>query len=861
MAAPAKRFWHLESFTGGLDRRDGVYTKNQNRFWDLVNYRIVNAKKAIRRPPCGRHATQHVNCQGLVEWRGALYTVAKKGDVVTKPATVTGELRFDNPDHCTTWELAGLQTFAGYPVALIKHTYPGGDVTHQYRLHVFDGKKNKPTYVEDPWCPIGWGPKLPLHAYRTGDLGAFDPAWEPRLKECKGRLYITMPDGNTAFSKTGNPRTWNERTADQIADQGEWWYFITNSTSGIQEFIVSESYANTQDLNAWVAGVLEYCDADGTWHQMEETGGTVNVHLEYKLVSVASRFAGGPNEIKVQLYWTAGAGTPLRFRLLSARAGLRLSGFTFIPQRQFLASGTGAATVFTFADAQLNGVPDGGVITYRVYVGSTEYTYDATPGAGEYSWAINASNEMVITFGVAPVLGVNNIVLQQESYLLWGAGATVEYEGSVFKIDVSGFRKFNYPTWTLNVDSDTIQRYLTLEVTVWGAAINLLDPLSSLTMTIETLGTLQASPQSRYNAHIIAYIEGDNPTAPTTATTKLWNYQGTGENETDFYLTKFLDYQLNLAGADDAGELPTASQDGADGGYITALSSLKDRLLVNYKGGTQLWTVSGLPEDHALLGFGPVGTGDQEHAEPRVVDQSVVLGMARGLMSLNLTGSNLDNMRDINLGEPIAELGFPQQMDAAYWPATGEYVSAVEMPDGTRQFLVFDHSQEQKINAWSRWTVAELPEVERFTMVPRGNVLYFRADGYLYSFDLDATDYIDAHDDPDPEADAAYESVAMLHFNHAEAPFRQKQCVQMEWTMRGDVQVSLRWNPEMPEEETGEVVFSGMTSGKASIPAPVWGQPALAPVIRSRDRTARTDIPGPLHEIEELGMWFIVRGR
>jgi hypothetical protein len=184
--AGQKRFWHLENFSGGIDRRDGLFSKNQNRSYDLVNMRVANNKKMIRRPPClggGAPEAIDTDTQGMIEWRGGLYTVAKKGDTISalpSEFSTGGTLLFDNPDHCTTWELWGLRTFNGKPVALIKHTYPGGAVTHIWRLHVFDGKKNKPTYVEDPWCPIGWGPTLPLHEYRTGNLGAFDPVFVPR---------------------------------------------------------------------------------------------------------------------------------------------------------------------------------------------------------------------------------------------------------------------------------------------------------------------------------------------------------------------------------------------------------------------------------------------------------------------------------------------------------------------------------------------------------------------------------------------------------------------------------------------------------------------------------------------------------
>lgn len=828
-AAPTRRFWHLESFSGGLDRRDGVFSQNQNRFWDLVNVQIKNTKRIGRRPPCQRNATAFVNAKGCIEWRGALYTVAKKGDAVTKPAEVTGELRFDNPDHCTTWELVQLQTFSGIPVAVIKHTFPGGTVTHQYRLHVFDGKKNKPTYVEDPWCPIGWGPTLPLHLYRTGDRGTFDPNWVPVVKECSGRLYMSRPDGNLAFCKTGNARVWNDRTVEDMQEGGEWFYFFTNATSGLQNFIVSESYANIIDPFKWAGYVLEYLDADGTWVEITEKMqgfGDPSVHAEWLPVSVASRFAGGPNELNVRVYWTAGAGSIIRFRLPLDPA-VTVSGTSWeFSATQELYNGTGAQVNFpaTMPVAKIRAVRVNGVLQ--------------TPGVN-YNFAL--PNNVVFT--VAPSAGTGNVQFVQGSYLVDPPSSRMTYQGQeVVFHSVAG------------TSSQGLVAFLTSEEHLFGVSQNLLVANSmgpsQWNITTDTLpfGTSNRG-RGQHRIHTVwqrRLVSATTGTDPVPIAVELPYVYSDGE----FYLERTLEYQLNLAGADDSGDLPTASQQGSDGGYVTCLSALKDRLLVSYKGGTQLWQVSGLPEEHALLGFGPVGTGDQVRPLGAVVGQSVVLGMARGLMSLNLSGSNLDSLRDINLGEPIEELGRVEQFDAAFWPVTGQYVTAVEMldDDNAKQFLHFDHSPEQKINAWKRWTVKDLPDFETNSMVATAERLYFRAGGYLYWFDLAATDYIDVHDDPAEP----YESACWLHFNHLEAPWRQKQAVELEWVMRGAVTVTIRYNPDLPDEETGEVVYTGMTAGRARVPVSVWGY-GLAPVIRSRDRTG--------FEMEEIGMWFLVRGR
>lgn len=827
--APTKRFWHLESFTGGLDRRDGTFTKNQNRFYDLVNYRIVNSKKAVRRPPCARNATTFVNAQGCILYRGVLYTVAKKGDAVTKPSDVTGELRFDNPDHCLTWELAGLETFGGYVVALIKHdvdvsgttaNYPGGVATHQYRLHVFDGKKNKPTYVEDPWCPVGWGPSLPLHLYRTGDIGAFSSTFVPRMAVCSGRLYISTPDGRLNFCKTGNARTWTDRTVEDIQEGGEWYYFRTNSSPGLQTFTVSDDFSLLNDDQKWSAYVFEYLDTNGTWQKINEDAIDPVINGHYLPQAIASRFSGGPDEISLRLYWTAGCGYIIRFRMLVGSPPMRTvagSAMHHAWNRSESFNGNGATTIF-----QTVGI----VTTPKVYLLAVLQTVGV-------NYTVATVNGFVqVTFTVAPPVGVGNVRIFDgtNNYMKTGGtvGATPGY--------------YTYEGVTGQLLSSVYQPTAIGTVFLMGISIG-----GGIDNYDYTAGIFPNGLQ-RYISRILNKVTVTAPNPPILVEQPVYTYGYETGYESSFFLERTLRYQLELAGADDAGDLPTASQQGADGGFVTALSVMKDRLLVSYKGGTQLWQVSGLPDSHALIGFGPVGTGNQSWPVPATVSESIVIGMARGLMSLNLTGSNLDSMRDINLGEPIQPLGFPQQTDAVFWTETGQYVTAVTMPDSSRQFLVFDHSPEQKINAWSRWTVASLPAVERHSMVAFGNKLYFRAGGYLYNFNLDATDFIDAHD----AVDAAYESLAMLHFNHLEAPFRQKQAVFLEWVMSGAVTFAIRWNPDLPTEETGELVYSGMTAGRAKIPVSVWGT-GLAPVIRSRDRTG--------HAIEELGMWFIVRER
>lgn len=377
-SSPVKTF-DLKDFAGGWDLREGLFSEQQNRFTDLLNVYVTVGKKVRRRPPLTKLAGAYdtANAQGLIYSGGKWYTIAKKGTapVHTIVGITLNTLSFDNPDYCTAWTLIQAKTFNNVVCALIKHTFPGATVTSRYMLHVFDGKANKPTYVEDPACPTNWAPSFPLGLYGQNPVvGAFDGVYVPTMGVGGNHLWIARPDGNPACSKVNNPRAWNQRTVNDFLNGGEWWYFIIpNNGASAREFIISENFAN---LANWAGYVLEYIDATGTWQKFIEDDAAPTVDKHCFPASVASRFAGGyANEIKMKIFWTGATDVVIRWRAVANPTVKLVTGCGYTVGTDTLAAGTFTyeGNNYALAGGVIGGTTDGSAIgastIYQVYTG------------------------------------------------------------------------------------------------------------------------------------------------------------------------------------------------------------------------------------------------------------------------------------------------------------------------------------------------------------------------------------------------------------------------------------------------------------------------------------------------------------
>lgn len=822
--ASKPQVYALKNFSGGIDRREGVFADQQNRFKDLVNYRVSNVKRIVRRPPLILNAGAFANCQGLIEKQGALFTIAKSGNVATMPtgSGVTA-VYFDNPDYCTTWSLIDAIVFNGSIVALIRHTFPGTIVTNRIMLHVFDGKANKPTYVEDPACPTNWAPSFPLNLYGPGTAGSFDATYVPRLQVAGGRLYLSRPDGNTAFSKTANARVWNTRTVDDILTGGEWYYFIIPAGTGTRDFIVSEAFATLKanELTNWTAWLAEYFDTTAKqWMKMEEILAALpGSDKKYYFASVPSRFVGGPNEIQLKVNWTGSADVVIRFRLIAGRGPTAIGPTMLHPSIKAVQyfNGTGAMATFTattMKHEELSRVYVGGVLK----TAGVDYTVVSLFG-GLASISINAA------------VGVNNVAFEPGSIVYNG---TMSFEGRA----VTQYGGDLLTSKSVSLYAGTMVPYYVLFNK--GTETN-------FSVAVET-GLTPYDGSTRYYAVMVSTLTATAGTPVVPGAYAVYHYGWEPGYESAFFIARKTIYQTDLSGAQDAGFLPSAAQPGS-GGHVTALAAIKDRLLIFSAEGSQLWAVSGDVTSHALIDSGPIGTGTQAQPAPEKVQGSVIVCAARGLRAVALSGSNLDALRDQNLGEPITDLGTVTMHAAAYWPWYGEYFAACTI-GGVFQYLVLDHSPESKITAWSRWVAVGVTAPDLRSMVAVGNRMYVRNANALYYFDAGATAFRDTNDPAG--AGSAYESKATWHFNDFQRPGVAKLVMGADLVQTGACTLAFKEVVHDEAIETAAIPLEASTYSHGRVPVNAWGA-GIAPIIRSTDETG--------HEIQELSLTFAYQAR
>lgn len=836
------RFWRQANIGGGIDRRDGIITENLDRWHDLVNYRTASKRRIRRRPPCIDADAFDALSQGQVRLRGVDYVIAPKGVTPTVPSGVQA-VAFDPPDHASgAWSLLAAMTFNGAVMALIRHAYPAPSTPFVDLLHVFDGKSGKPTYVEDPYCPTNWEPSRPLHIDGVGEIGAYDATFRPRLAVAGGRAYLSDPRGNAGFSRSGNARAWNDRTVDDFQDDGELWYFLTPADTGDFVFTVSEPYLNlipadtSRPFQGWT---LEYLDATGTWLPLEYVA-ALGGPGTYRLSSVAARNGTG-TETRVDLRWDGGESVTVRFRAM-----LRAPGFRIERMPVFSVDAWGQVNTTTSGVASINGVFTT-IETPEVAISGVTPPFAMPFAAGTYfaAWGHLSFTNANVGSGTLPNFGARTTptydqlpernlvrpiaIITSPGVLASPTINAVSFVGGETLVTFSASVTTGDHIWMGAAGAGTYRRYLV-----------------KATGTANIRVTNHLDEDGDYTALIFATSTALNFGAGCTSVPYTFANESTAGSESAFYLERKLRYQLDDVGFEDAGTLPTAAQPQA-GGDITALAARKDRLVVAYTGATQVWSVAGLPEEHVILDQGAIGTGSQVNPQPVEMLGTTVLAMARGIRSISLSGLNLDSMRDQNIGEPIVDLGIPQQLAATYWPWLGCYITAV-LVDGALQFWALDNAPEEKLTAWCRWIVAGLTTVDAGTFVADEGLLYFRSGNRRYAFDAEATLF---RDFADVEGNA-YISQAVTHFSDMGEPFKEKQAIAVEMNHRGDCTIALRYNPRLPDAVTGPYLVNGTTAGERTVPVSVWGA-GLGLVIESQDETG--------HEFDQYGLHFRTLGR
>ena len=320
-----RQTWALDQYHGGIDLRDGLFSSNQTRFRELTNFRIDKGKKLERRPPCQvTGGVLDADTQGLIQVDGQLYTFAPKGASVThtgEAGTLVETLFFDVPNYATgSWELLAAGVFDGYAVAWIRHAYGSTAYPSLTFLHVWDGLLYAPTYVQDPYLPGSFSPSI-------ADLvdQRYSATFSPVLGQGATKLWTSTLRGNAHCSRTADARVWNQRTHDSILQDGEHWCFVVPEGISLKEFIVPRNVAWLSGDGRWAYYALEYKSGDA-WVPMEQKVGNPFGPFTWRYVVSPSRFAGGWDEIKLQISWGSDAAGLIRFRMVAGETAMQIVG-------------------------------------------------------------------------------------------------------------------------------------------------------------------------------------------------------------------------------------------------------------------------------------------------------------------------------------------------------------------------------------------------------------------------------------------------------------------------------------------------------------------------------------------------------
>ncbi len=256
----------MDDFSGGLDLRDGLYSKDQGRFRELLNCQIDRGEKLRRRPPCMQvSGAIDAQCQGMVYLNGLLYTIAPRGATIVHTgdvATLLTTLYFDIPDNCGAgWTLIHARVYEGHIVAWIRHDFPSSVYTTQAFLHVWDnGGANTAcrTLVQDPYLAASFSPSVIDLAKQQ-----YSAAVTPVMGLGANKLWSSTLRGNAQSSRTIEARVWNQRTQDDLLLNGESFCFLVPDAAGTYNFVLP--LPSSDDLNYLLTLVDMEIDGNGIW--------------------------------------------------------------------------------------------------------------------------------------------------------------------------------------------------------------------------------------------------------------------------------------------------------------------------------------------------------------------------------------------------------------------------------------------------------------------------------------------------------------------------------------------------------------------------------------------------------------------
>lgn len=809
----------LDQFDGGLDVRAGSFSTKQNRFRVLTNRYPNSGKKIVRRMPLRQNAgTFGADTSGILVKDNVIYTAAPKGGGATLP-TGTVALLFDAPTGTTATALLDLVGLNNVPVALMKHTLSSG--AWLYCLHVFDGAVDQLTLVLDPAFP--WSSKV-------------SPADRPVLGASAGKVYCSGPEGDAYFSGVGRPRVWNTRTADTATQSGFDFLFYLPA-GGVQTVTVplETSSLGTLQNSGYTGAIIQrwFAGANGT--PTDDTlFGSETLVTDFSLTEVSGapgigqtqRVSGGvPNTAPKTTFsnWAAyninaGSAGFYRLRVLATTD----SEIGYRPNDPLTGPFTGMHTVagpiqpiFTTNATTAKSYPLPATFQFttatQLWVVKINGTVKAWPA--DYSIGQTDDGKCKLVLVAAPT--VNDLIEVSEKFY----GAT----GLDMQIPPHQVRTFGGI-------KDFAGGTLVLPINSIGTMGILLDK-SGIPVSLQfyASGTgMVKSDQYRVVLLLSFATDATNITGISYPHAKI--------NRSAPDILKLFKGARAMAGNGDAGFLPT-SKHPSGGGVIMDLTGTKDRLLVRYKTGAQVWDVHADPTLDSIQSLLPIGSGDQ--LTPFGIlffGQTVIVPSSSGLRGVSILSTLDDSLHDDeNIGDAVSGLGDIQFLSAAFWPVMSCYLAAVTI-NGVFGMLTLHYHQDGKIVGWALWTFTGLTSVDYRGMAAVNDRLYIRSGANLFYLDASAAIGQSTFYDYNETAATAYADRTVWHFSDFKAPMAMKWAQELNVLQTGKATFSFKVNPYQDAQQTPGIVIKGATIGRPKIPLCAQGM-GLALVMDCNDPT------------------------
>jgi hypothetical protein len=787
-----------EDFSAGIDLREGPIVRDSRKFEDLENCLITFGRKLIRRMPFEQlEGELDALSQGIGYLNGRYIAIAPADSSISH--TIVGipitTLYFDLPEYTSDWEVLDSTILNEVVVVAIRHTFPGGAVTSRIMLHVWDGVR--PTWVDDPACPTNWTPSLPLNTFDTADATSFKD-YTPRLAVVADKLHMPHPSGDTAFSAVNRPRVWSDRDANDILDNGRWWYFITPPGTTPFSFTLPIPYNDLIQEKKYAAYVAERLFDNGSWRQFREVP-SITMSGDYTVEPVANRFdAAKPDETLITCQWANPGGKIIRFRALARPAVTVTAGCVLTPSGGI----TGGALDIEGASHPMSPVAISGLSADTFY-----YVLAIAPGA-----PIPIANTYEGGIGSMPLNG------QQRYWSRIIAVAETDGTGNAFSFDYTG--TVDVTTGQISVEgsgTSFLSEAIPGETVRIGGEARIIDAVVSDTRMVTK----------------IAWSVTESGVIPLRDVTYDYAHE-VGDSGNLWYAQRDTEASFVLAGADNAGVLNTSLYD-PSGSVPIALGAAQNRLLVQFAESLQLWGVQPDPALNAHLATMAVGAGHNTSPRAALVDGYIVLPTHAGPRMFAPDGQNKDYINEVQIGDLIYKRVKTVDFSAAaWWPRYRAFVTCAQEQDGENVDLwVFAYHPKDKTTAWSRFTIDGLTRVDRLFVAQ--DTLYILSDHTLWRAQPDALVFRDSGE----VAGEAYESRARWLFNDFGAPTKNKKLLTIDISQEGTSRVLLYSSPVLSTDATTGPDVEGLTIGKQTVQLGLL-TPGVALEIISQDEAGHS---------------------